>query len=474
MKNNILLVICLLFFHLLNAQSTFEFLRTNPADEISSSIIDDSENNIYFPVVNFQNALILKLDCNGTIIDSVQIPNAKGSCNLSELIRVNNEVFLALGEWSTDTSNQLWFISFNNNLEILLDLKLNSNDCHINDFRSIINHKGNIVFIAQYLNSEHFLNICIYELTPGGNVIRSIFYDYTSLNMGYTLLEDTSDYTYKLFSLTPVDSRSLSTLNTLDTNFNLIDVRTFYGFIDGHNSSKWFSNSSYLLTGERYFDSIEEMDIGILKVNLNDSVLSSTFIGKPDTVESPGQVKSLDFIDSNNIFFCGSTNSYGWPFQNDPSWIIVNILDSSLNIKSQQFYGGDAFYLVNSVLATQDGGCVISCSRYDYKIQYNEFDIYILKVNKDGLLVNIPDESSSTSLICKLHPNPGKGYFYIDSNTDNLKLELFDLTGNYCYSSMISYGVNLQLVSRLASGMYNYRILNQNDKLMQSGKWIKY
>jgi len=75
-------------------------------------------------------------------------------------------------------------------------------------------------------------------------------------------------------------------------------------------------------------------------------------------------------------------------------------------LKWQKYYGGDACYLLMSILATQDGGCVMAGSRYDYQTQNMERDVYILKVDEDGLITwayNIPEVTKETLI----YPNPG-------------------------------------------------------------------
>jgi len=62
------------------------------------------------------------------------------------------------------------------------------------------------------------------------------------------------------------------------------------------------------------------------------------------------------------------------------------------------------YYIV--FLATNDGGCLMVGCRYDYETQDQERDIYIAKVNSDGLIVwtqEIPMGKQVTTVF----PNPG-------------------------------------------------------------------
>jgi len=455
------------------SQSTFQYMYKSPLEELSKSLMEDELGNIYFPVDNSLYGLIIKLDHEGSFVDSIQIINPEGICSLSELIKIDQDHFVALGYWSCDSTSELWYVLFNNNLQVLDDKRLNSDGYKIFDFRHIINHKGNIVFLALYMAPQTYYKECIYEITSDGTIVRNRFFNSFSFNEGFTLLENSPIFSYKVFSFFPLGSKGFSFLNVLDTNFNVIDTVSFNEYINDLNTAKWINESTYLLTGKMYTFNSEEWDMGILKVSSTDSILSSAYFGKTDTVEWPGIYKNLDFISLDNIFYAGSSNSYMFPFQNEPSWIMLNIIDSDLNLKNQRFYGGDAFYLVNAILATQDSGCVLSCSRYDYLTQNEEFDIYILKVNQDGLLVSTPENPIINTNTCHLHPNPGNETLNVNSPIDRLQLQLFDLTGRLECEAELSTGTNSMYVSGLPRGIYLYRILDKKNQTVQSGKWMK-
>jgi hypothetical protein len=471
-----LFIVCII--SMLHAQSTFEYLYSSSLNELTVSLAEDDEGNIFFPVINYQYGLIIKLDQEGMLIDSLNLHNPNGTCVLGSLIKIDTAQIVALGYWTVDTVSQLWFLKFGKNLEIIQDIKLGSNNCLISDFQCIINHNGNIVFTAHYLAPQSEIDVCMYEITTEGEIINSKFYNTPLIfNISTSLIENNNDSTYKVFSTGPLDTvseRMRCIINLVDTNFSLLD----YGSISNPHlntraTAKLLNESLYLLAGRWLIESLEEWDIGILKVTLEDSVLKSASFGKQDTVDLPGNYKCLDFISPNNIFFVGSTNANSLLFQDDTSWIMLNILDSNLNLNSQQFYGGDAYYIVNAVLATQDSGCVMACSRYDYLTQYNEFDVYILKVNKDGLLVSVPENPIINDEPCFIYPNPGNEAFHVNSSTENLLLQIFDMTGKMQMEFPIEKGDNLVQVSALPAGIFLYRIIDSKNQLIQAGKWVK-
>jgi len=457
------------------SQNTYEYLYSTEHAELSRSIIEDFDGNLYFPVENFEFGLIIKLDSEGNFADSIHISNPSGSCNISELIRRDSNHFIALGHWMSDTATNLWFILFDNHLQKIKEKMLNSNNTTIYDFKYIINHNGNIVFIAIYIpDDQGYYDVCIYEITYEGQVKRFKFFDFIGINQNFTILENSEDSTYKVFTKNPLNNRLLCHLTHLDSNFNLMGNSVWLGSeIDSHNTAKWISDSTYLLTGEKYDFTTDEWDLGILKMSDNDYTIASFAIGTSDTVDWPGLYKNLDFVSLENIFYAGSKNSYWFPFQNEPSWIMLNILDTGLNLKSQHYYGGDAYYLVNAILATQDSGCVMACTRYDWMTPENDFDVYILKVNKDGLLVSTPEMPALCNQPCFIYPNPGYNVLNINVPINDLHFEMVDLNGKKVVSCHLEKGSNTINLYPLPNGMFIYHILNNRSVMIQSGKWLK-
>ena len=74
-----------------------------------------------------------------------------------------------------------------------------------------------------------------------------------------------------------------------------------------------------------------------------------------------------------------------WP--NTYNWVYVAKLDQELNIINEQYYGGDAEYIVGSMTACEDGGIAVGGMCYDYLVNDHEHDAFILKTDA-GLMVN--------------------------------------------------------------------------------------
>ena len=409
MKALYLLLSFSLFTLVLSAQTTFQYKYVSPLVDRCTNLIEDENGNIYFSVLNSHYALIIKLDSEGSFIDSLRIDNPDSTCSLEELIRYDDDQFLALGYWNSDTVPYLWYLRFDHDLNLVDDKHLNSNGYELAGFHHLINHNGNIVLTTSYVTELNYTRVFMFEISMTGTIIRKkAFPQETVWNIPFDILENPYDSVYKVITDRPLDSNACWPVNLLDSNFNTLNctVWPIHNYIENQISTKWLNDSIYLLAGKKVYPNAHQNDMGILRVSSEDSVLSYAYFGAYDTTDCSGITRSVDFISPDNIFFAGVSNFYTYPFQYEPSWIVLNILDSNLNLKNQRYFGGDAFYLPWAILATQDGGCLLSCTRFDYQTQNNEFDIVLLKVNQDGLLTSANDLGFNIPQGMILYPNP--------------------------------------------------------------------
>ncbi len=146
-----------------------------------------------------------------------------------------------------------------------------------------------------------------------------------------------------------------------------------------------------------------------------------------------------------------------------------------LNIRWERFYGGDAYYVMTKLKATKDGGCIAIGDRYDYKnTTEEERDIYILKLNSEGLLTNTPEKPQIQMHEALVFPNPGTNYLKVRvaAQYPQSTFELYDINGNKILSKSITGKWGRVETTFLPRGSYVYKIYNQKG-LYETGKWVK-
>ena len=123
-------------------------------------------------------------------------------------------------------------------------------------------------------------------------------------------------------------------------------------------------------------------------------------------------------INGSNIYVGNTTNlsNGNLYFASQDSWFHLTKVTSNLTIKWQYWYGGDAYYLLHSIVATKDGGCLMVGSRYNYTNQDYIRDIYVVKVSPNGSTNWAKDITINDKI--NIYPNPGTNFINISSDTE--------------------------------------------------------
>ncbi len=267
-----------------------------------------------------------------------------------------------------------------------------------------------------------------------------------------------------------------TTVTNLDTNLIFVNTKTLPSFITT-GSVAIYNDSSYLLTGVVRDQINIKQHLRIFKVNNNDDTLKSLeYYNNPDTVLYGGAVKNTAVI-GDKIFVVGdyNVNPTQYPWQNSPSWIQITRIDSALNVIDHHFYGGDAFYIPYSIIATSDGGALITGNRYDYHFpDVKKFHIFALKINSDGLITEIPENVTWQSSEIIIFPNPGSDYFetVVGAQYPISTLYLYNSNGQLVFETQLNQERTHINTMSLSPGTYLYRV-SAGNKVIGNGKWVK-
>lgn len=476
MKNILHIQFLLLFLSLtVHSQNTFEFNLKGEQDQVPGAMIEDSQGNIIFTVWNNQYAEILKLNQNGDIIDSVKIFNSENSkCDLFSMLKSENDEFYAFGYWEENSEFYFWVTKFDADFNLILNSKFPVDGRVVTVYSySIYNSEGNIVSVMPYETNPPNTKLVIYEINQSGELIQ--FRNLESYGNGIIYscdLIEVEPNEYRIYTSSSLQ-KTICYCNEVNSDFDLIDSYTLPWYLGDLTTVKKINDTSLIIAGKKIlFENNDDFQLGIIETDLQNNLLISNDFGKTDTNDYPGNHNTMDFLEIDNIYYGGTSNLTYPYFSNIPSWLLLNKIDENLNLKWQKYYGGDACYLLMSILATLDGGCVMAGSRYDYQTQNQERDVYLIKVNEDGLITwahNIPEITKEILI----YPNPGNDLIHIKSFQNTLTIELYNNNGQQTISHKIT-NQNITLNTRnLNSGIYFYRILNDKNKTIETGKWIK-
>ncbi len=491
-KANSLIIACLLFTLTVSAQQTFEKVIAYPEDEMVNSVVEDNEGNfvmvgrIYDIETNRRSGYVLKIDGEGNLLRRKIIKQSDTSTCLFHNIHFFNGQYYTLGASQLDSGvDRLWYLKLNQNLEILNEKTLNiAYGRDIQYGNSILDSDTNFVITGYTIESEaketdremYDYDTYFYKISiDGDSIIAKFKADVFPLNISYDIIETNDNSKYYAFGWNIAKNLRLDTqMHVLNHDFDSLATYEVPNGVFGYFSPTYLDDGHILICCNGPGTSLDPNALVVLSLNDQAEIMHLNYFEREnDMDEYPsfqnGISKRDDFI------YAGGTSNFDiynpfYSFNN--SWFHLIRINPDITPVWEYWYGGDAYYFLYSILATSDGGCLLVGSRYDDAVQYMERDIYVVKVNSDGLIVwtqEIPVDQQQMLV----YPNPGTSYFAVQTRNQQLELELISLNGQVVIKQTLNSDANTVETERLPSGIYFYRLTNTRTHAIESGKWIK-
>ncbi|NOX86111.1 MAG: T9SS type A sorting domain-containing protein [Chlorobi bacterium] len=201
------------------------------------------------------------------------------------------------------------------------------------------------------------------------------------------------------------------------------------------------------------------------------NLLKRVFLTNPDTIIDAGWYQSMDINQDSEICLVGNHNRQKGPWSSIYDWIYLAKLDTGLNIISERYLGGDAYYTVYSMAATTDGGMVVAGTRYDYLVNNYERDAFVFKTD-GGLWVGQHENSVIPIHSVIVYPNPGNQELNIRTTEYPSEFELYDTQGKLIMLQYVDQHITRLNTSDLLPGFYIW-VLKKDCRIIDKGKWIK-
>jgi hypothetical protein len=236
-----------------------------------------------------------------------------------------------------------------------------------------------------------------------------------------------------------------------------------------------YNDQSYFLLGDRPFGSpgINEVDIAVVHVDNEANVLNSFVFGFDGELASRACLSSID----PEVLFIGGTRSrvdYALIDSTDFNQIFIHKTNISGEILRTSFYSTNGSVMMGNLIATSDGGCLISGGYYDF-MNYpftNIMDAFFLKMDTNGIITSLhTNKTPLKPTAYTIHPNPVKDKFRIQcANGQTSKAMLYSLNGALVQRFEFVSDFEAD-VSNLMPGAYLLQFSRQ-DGYMESRKLI--
>jgi hypothetical protein len=349
----------------------------------------------------------------------------------------------------------------------------------VTDAMSFVDSSGNFIIFGYLCNKLNIYqnNMFVYKINM--NSKQTQFKLFNDIMFCYDMVERKERKGFYAF-IFGRSEKNTNEMVRLDSSLNIQSFFSFDQILEGvHSSAKWFSDTTLICVSEIVHSNYPAPGVkrGITSIILNpeDTIISQTDIEVNDTLTFPA-CRDIISVNGDNSAYIGGIKNFdvnggGGYWSTYKSWFSLTRLDKDLNIIWTKYYGGDAYYVLWTVKATSDGGCLLLGTRYDYLTQNEERDIFIIKVDENGNVTSVKDNPGIMAKEAILYPNPGANTLHIQTALKDATLEMYDANGRLVVQQNINETTSVN-TSALNQGMYFYRIM-QNGEVKDSGKWVK-
>ena len=205
----------------------------------------------------------------------------------------------------------------------------------------------------------------------------------------------------------------------------------------------------------------------------NYNELAVNVFGSPDTMMYPAEYNSIAYQDDLNIFTAYTYNFDLLTYSSKKSYVCLSSIDSELNHNWTKYYGGDAYYFVCDICPAANDGCIITGTKYkDNGINPFEREIFIMKVDQNGLITSTNQEPAIPIKNAIITPNPGNNYLQLHTGIFPATLQIFNTKGQMVLERKIQQNSTTIQTQTLAAGTYVWQ-LQKDGSIVEVGKWVK-
>jgi hypothetical protein len=212
----------------------------------------------------------------------------------------------------------------------------------------------------------------------------------------------------------------------------------------------------------------QDAELEFMLCNPDYTILRDTLIFDPYVDYTPVR-QGMDFV-YEDLIWTATFNMYLQPISYDKIFRVY-VYDSEMNMIGMKTYGGDGQWWFEHLLATSDGGCIITGG--EREVGSNMWDLSIFKIVPDDIFTAAEDTPMENDRDVALYPNPVQDYLHIETARKNLNIRIMDNLGRIVHQQKIrSLPHDKANLNTLTKGVYFYQILDDH-RVIQNGKLMK-
>lgn len=465
------------------ALQAFDLIETKDGDYIIVSNRFDYFNSKY------KTSKLIKLSPSGELLLELNLATIDSSMIITDIhdLPERDGEYIAVGIYFDEVSSDIrygYIVKFNENFEIL-ERNIIQLPLKFEIMKSLLDSDNFVVIAGSYRDSiSNKFNIGIVRLLMAQGMHDYNYYEIEGPQFFSDIVEiDESPLRYGIAVNGAGIPGQIAYLMQLDSNLQHIE-NTAIPYINGLSSGTVsnYTDSQLHFTG-LYFPADSLIEIGgtviaidtnktkngdfgkstLVRTNLNLEPSIHLLFGDGIMPDYPAPNRAISISDFGYIYAGGIKNLKGmqWPFQQEPSWIRVNKLDTELNIIWEKHFGGDAYYHVNCVTATSDGGVILSGFK-TYPNQAPLMNLLVIKLKPDGTVSLDENPAEERSSDISIFPNPATTvtWLQLPENIvlEKARVELYSSSGRQLYKAQPTSYFHKIETADLFKGLYLVRL----------------
>ncbi len=467
------------FFKVYNSPETNEVYSSVETDDSGFILCGITEIGVGTQVLQGE---LRKIDSNGEVQQIATFISTNKTSFLSQIIKINDpdQPYIVIGSEDSASINYISIWHINESLESINKQSFNFGISFKNIPQESICISDSILYILSGLRRVGYpsLDLSVLKINIEGDSLSYYLPSAPGFHFPTDIVSNPVNNGIKVvYSGLSINDKGTIKLLDLDSDLNYLSVSEPDVLIHSNTGINNFNNSFILASTINHFQVNDHLFVAQGDYISNELYNLTEIQDNPDTITNTGGAKNIIYLDS-IAWVVGIYNLEAgqWPWQASPSWIQLNRLDSSLELIDQHFYGGEAFYMSYDIKGTSDGGVMVVGTRYDANAipHLYQTDPFVLKVNSEGLIVNVDNPEKPITQEAIVLPNPGNEFLQVKLAVQHKSadFQLFDINGRLVLEEFLQADMQRIATSLLKQGTYIYRITASN-RVIGSGKWVK-
>ncbi len=362
--------------------------------------------------------------------------------------------------------------SFNVLNETFLEMPENYDYSHFKVFRTEEGRNYVMIHQEDYSAIYH----AFIELSDEGEVVKQKFYPNEGgmhISAFPNPFSDTSFYIYQDATSGMYDCEIVE----VDTNLNYTKT-PIYNFFAGEiydfgprGSCKWLNDTTYILATQGQTDD-DDRELFLYKMGLDHQFYEEAVtIGQPIYPDNALRHRSMDWKTPDKIYLA----SWYWPDMNFVLPYYIAVVNQDFEVLGAKIVGGEEKnILINSLIATDDGGCILVGGQRDTSLGDEwAWDGYVAFYSADDLITAASETPNPYDSDYLLLPNPGRDNLTIQSAREGVRLRMFNQVGDLVLERRLTDDFRNEInTSSLRPGVYLCQLLDKNGN-REVKKWVK-